>query len=157
MVGNDLLGDKLLDEVQCRGRYLGIHLVANAGHDSGLVGHVLAHQGVVEVGYAFIDNQVGNGCHLDIYQLHVAAVLRQGGVELERLEPFVYHRALLCHVAAVVLASQLQGEGAVAAKGLDVGLAVFLRVDHPVLLLRASLASYGIEERGSRLFVDRVA
>ena len=72
-----------------------------------------------------VQNEVGDGSHLDFYQFYVAAFLVARG-ELERLEPVIYHLALQCIVIAFVQSRQLQCEGAVATECLDVRLTVGL-------------------------------
>ena len=47
-----------------------------------------------------IHNQVGDRCHLDIYQLHIILVLISTGGELDRLEPLIHNLALQRHVIA---------------------------------------------------------
>ena len=118
---------------------------------------MLAHQQVVERCDAVVQDEVGDGCHLDVDEFHVVAVLRGFRVELDRLEPLVQHLALQLHVVAVVKAHQPRGQRTVATQCLDVGLAVLLGVSHPFRRLVALLGSYAIEERYAGLLVDGVA
>ena len=157
MVDDGLLGDGTVIELERGSRYLGKNPVPGTRQDIGLVVDMLANQCVVEVGNATINNQVGNGGHLDINQFDIVAVLLSRGVELDRLVPVVDNLVLVCHVVAVVHGGQFHGKGTVAAEGLDVGLALFRRVDDPVLSLRPLLVSDAVEEGCSSLFVNRSA
>ena len=152
-----LRGGRRVGESEGRGRYLGIYLLPDAGHDVGLVDDVLADHQVVHIGHLRIDDQVGDGGYLDVDELHVVVVLVAARGELERLEPLVNHLALQGHVTAVVHSCQLQGEGTIATESLNVGLAVCLRFGHPVLCLRTVFASDAIEEGSTGLLVDRFA
>ena len=157
MVNDDFVGDGMVGDSEVGNRYLGIDLVPATWHDIGLVLDMLANQRAVEVGYTFIDNQVGDRRHLDFNELDIIAILWYTGVELERLEPLVQHLALQLIIVAFMQTCQFQGEGTVATERLDMGFAVFLRIDDPIFFLRTLFDTDGAEERYSGLFIDRVA
>ena len=157
VVHNHLIGGGTVGDSECRSRNLGIYLTPCTRHDTGLISDLLTRHSGIEIRHLGVRNKIGDGGHLDVDELHVILVLISIGVELDRLEPLIQHLALLRHIATVVHTRQLQGVGTVAAESLDVGLTVFLRVHHPVLLLGAFSCSYAVEERCAGLLVNRIA
>ena len=157
MVRHQLIGDGTVGKFEQGNRNFRINSIPDTGHDIGLMDHVLTNHRIVDGCNLRIHDKIGDRCHLDIYQFHIAAVLIGCGVELERLEPRIHSFALFRHVIAFMQPDKLCSEGTVAAEHLYVGLTVFLRVHHPVFFLRTSFLANAIGERDTSLLIDAIA
>ena len=147
MIYNHLSAAGTVRGLEGRERYPGIDLIPGARHDFGLIPDLFANQRLVEVDHLLVEEEVGDRCHLDLNQFYIIAVLGQGGVELERLEPLVHLLASRSHVVAFLQGDELQGDGTVAAERFDMGLTFFRCVDHPIVFLGALFGADAMEER----------